>query len=760
MLSLACSLAVSVLLFPLLLLTCQPVRALKMLRYSYHLPPLRVRAQMARAGAFANAASDERAAARAFDAAGMAKIASADDSYQEAIEVEPFSSGGCLSNSTMPDYLPPPAEPAAEWAAPGAVTLAIPGGGHAFLWREAPRADRVKQGGVGSCWLIATIAAAGKRKGVIERCFPAAGDDDLPPGACPVALYDVDGTRRTLPLDTRLYYKPLLDEESSGPRTLAYASSKDRGKQELWGPMLEKGMAHLMGGSYRAVHGDVPSRALFALTGASIEVVSLDMHDSSVLVELAAGQAAGDIAVASSIPSPLLKLLAVLLCPLRCIFAHVLGLSVVGVTDLTGCLCPRSARSACSSFARAHCFHTFHILSALKDALMSAANLAAAAALVPINLMCCCCTNLFAPTFNGILGRHAYSVLSDHRVSLTCCGIGCGSERIVRVRNPHGAGGLEWRGKWSDTSIFWRCVSDAEKDRVHYKWSDASYCAKRCPCGTEWPCCLVCFPFCYYNKSAFGRTETDDGTFFMSEADFIAVFDRVDVCHARPGWTSITTAATLAGTCAYFTIHVDDGAPTLPRVRRVRAAGSAAAAQHSVVRVRPLATSSPGRGVLASVAIAAPDVAKRFGAGVRISVFDDATRRPVASTQQKSARNSFTSRIPGVGTSVATLLAGHTYTVFAQWGGGFSCDDRGGIAEPCAMSLIVTASDAGALTVTVPPSAPSPPLPWAPVGPTAYGECAKRGCGLALPADFAFLLGERYHRECAPEISVCGRQVL
>jgi hypothetical protein len=326
-------------------------------------------------------------------------------------------------------------------------------------------------------------------------------------------------------------------------------------------------------------------------------------------------------------------------------------------------------------------------------------------------------------------------------------------------------------------------VSDADRERVGYQWSDESYCARACKEHVRLcPFVLLCCPLLYYNDEAVGHTKRDDGSFFMSEADFFAVFHRVDICHHRPGWEREAVKATLTGKCAYFTIFVRTDAPELPALRtptvphipRMRYTRN----RHNGRLVAPLpaifatqqraarAVSPTGiAGVHASVAIADPDGARNrrlsggFGAdGVRVAVFDNSTRTPVASTQPDNSRDSFTRADPVAGTNVAELLAGHTYTVFVQWGGGWALP---GPNPPREVSLVVSANKMDFLEMGVSENAPDPLLPWAPVGPTAYSVCAKGECGLALPADFAYVLGERFHRECVPpEVDVCGMREL
>jgi hypothetical protein len=589
-----------------------------------------------------------------------------------------------------------------------------------------------------------------------------------------VSLYDVDGDRRTLPLDTRLYYHP------GGP--LAYAKSHTDEPfpfrtDELWMPMLEKAMARMSGNSYQGINGGQASQGLFALTGASIEVVTLAENDGSIFTELARGQAAGDIAVASARVSTLVKLLSAVVEPLRCVFASVCGLSVYGANDIASCLCPLAPRRACDRFCKANCSRLRRASEALVGVVLGVLNLAAALALAPILLLTCnCCGRLSQAPLNGISPRHAYTVLADKRVFTQCCGVSCGSERVVRLRNPHGKVSAEWRGKWSDNSVYWACVSDAERLRVGYQWSDERYHARACRETVRLcPCVLLCCPLLHYNEEAVGHAPKDDGAFFMSEADFFATFNRVDISHHRPGWGRSAVKATLHGKCAYFTIRVNEDArdlpalrlPTDPRIIRGQIHGHGRNHRHVVpfsAAFSAAALSTGIAGVFASVAIADPDGTRgrRWpgggGAdGVRITVFDKATRKPVASTQPDNSRDSFTGAEPVAGTTVAALLAGHSYTVFIQWGGGWA---HQGPTLPREVSLVVSASAMRFLTVRVARNAPHPLLPWAPVGPTAYGVCAKGECGLALPADFAFVFGERFHRECVPEVTVCRMRAM
>ena len=55
----------------------------------------------------------------------------------------------------------------------------------------------------------------------------------------------------------------------------------------------------------------------------------------------------------------------------------------------------------------------------------------------------------------GLVETHAYSVLEAEVVPY----MACSSERLIKIRNPHGTG--EWRRRWGDSSICWSINGDA-----------------------------------------------------------------------------------------------------------------------------------------------------------------------------------------------------------------------------------------------------------------------------------------------------------
>ncbi|XP_023668020.2 calpain-9 [Paramormyrops kingsleyae] len=96
----------------------------------------------------------------------------------------------------------------------------------------------------------------------------------------------------------------------------------------------------------------------------------------------------------------------------------------------------------------------------------------------------------------GIMFRHAYSITAVEKVTTRT-----GVVELVRVYNPWG--NTEWEGPWSDKNgSEWNQVSKAEQDRI-------------------------------------GRTQAEDGEFWMTLSDFCLNFDEIEVCHL--------TEATLSG---------------------------------------------------------------------------------------------------------------------------------------------------------------------------------------------------------------------
>ncbi|UPQ99272.1 calpain-type cysteine proteinase [Chloropicon primus] len=151
------------------------------------------------------------------------------------------------------------------------------------------------------------------------------------------------------------------------------------------------------------------------------------------------------------------------------------------------------------------------------------------------------CSTQWDPTLQGVglAPCHAYSILEVIELSGVTVGqqlkiddfFGGGKERekakkeeqgsllrLLRIRNPHGQ--REWLGDWSDKSDKWTST-------LHAK---------------------------------LGRTEKNDGTFWMSYQDFLCRFALIEVCHAHRDFYNVTKRLRL-GTpnswdCAQFKVDL------------------------------------------------------------------------------------------------------------------------------------------------------------------------------------------------------------
>merc|ERR1719391_609070 len=105
-----------------------------------------------------------------------------------------------------------------------------------------------------------------------------------------------------------------------------------------------------------------------------------------------------------------------------------------------------------------------------------------------------------ARTETGLIKGHAYSVTKVVRAKVDT-GNKQGEFPLVRIRNPWGE--KEWNGTWSDGSVVWTFVSDEEKERI-------------------------------------GLNFEHDGEFYMSQMDFMANFEYVEICNMGPEIEGVT----------------------------------------------------------------------------------------------------------------------------------------------------------------------------------------------------------------------------
>lgn len=100
-----------------------------------------------------------------------------------------------------------------------------------------------------------------------------------------------------------------------------------------------------------------------------------------------------------------------------------------------------------------------------------------------------------AQTRQGLVRGHAYSITKVTYVDIATPSMS-GKIPLIRLRNPWG-NETEWNGAWSDKSPEWRFIPDEEKEAI-------------------------------------GLTFDQDGEFWMSFKDFVAYFDRLEICNLNP----------------------------------------------------------------------------------------------------------------------------------------------------------------------------------------------------------------------------------
>lgn len=130
------------------------------------------------------------------------------------------------------------------------------------VFREEPRPDDVRQGGLGNCWMVCALSVLAEvAPKLLRRCF------ELSPVYAPSGAYRVRlnsaGAWHTVTLDDSLPVTAL--------DTAAYLKPARR---SLWAPLLEKAAAKLHG-SYAALQGGSFAEAFGMLTGYPVKRVVL-----------------------------------------------------------------------------------------------------------------------------------------------------------------------------------------------------------------------------------------------------------------------------------------------------------------------------------------------------------------------------------------------------------------------------------------------------------------------------------------------------
>ena len=129
------------------------------------------------------------------------------------------------------------------------------------VFREEPRPDDIRQGGVGNCWFVCALSVLARRPEHIRRIMLS--DEYNPAGAYRVRLCRA-GTWHTVLIDDTFPVNAL--------EMLAYLKAARR---SLWGPLIEKAAAKVWG-SYEALAGGTFAEAFAMLTGFPVQTIRLD----------------------------------------------------------------------------------------------------------------------------------------------------------------------------------------------------------------------------------------------------------------------------------------------------------------------------------------------------------------------------------------------------------------------------------------------------------------------------------------------------
>lgn len=290
--------------------------------------------------------------------------------------------------------------------------LAATGKSNVLLFEDGVRASDIKQGALGDCWLLSSLACLATRAGAVEKLFltPELNDE----GRYQVRLWDKQNKQyKEVTIDDQLpVYK------STGETCFARPSGN-----EAWVLLLEKAMAKFVG-NYHFLKGGAASWALETLTGHYTCIFLLDVKYGPnkgkrkpeewkwLRAELAHKPADRVFAFGAG-PSPVNRA------------------SMYVVND----------RDDSKFYEHEEVFHAmvYHL---------AIGNLVAASTEGDDD----------GSNVQGVVKNHAYSVVGAKEVDSRT-----GLLRMVQVRNPHGAGGLEWSGDWSDKSTLWAKYPEVAK---------------------------------------------------------------------------------------------------------------------------------------------------------------------------------------------------------------------------------------------------------------------------------------------------------
>jgi hypothetical protein len=312
---------------------------------------------------------------------------------------------------------------------------------HSVLFDKKINPRDLTQGSLGDCWLVAALANLAEYPAAIRNCF--SNLERTARGKYSVRLFDpLKKEWQTIVVDD---FIPVLSGEREGGKAQPFFM-KPTGP-EIWALLLEKALAKFCG-SYNALDGGNVGWAWHVLTGDP--VFTLEKNS------------AGDEYIKKD-----------LIC-------------AVDPSD------PTNRRFSYfiadeSKAEKCHQGDLFGVLQAYvqRRCPVGASIYKSSSAIKREEGLSC-----------GLLAGHAYSVLDVRRVgrsiSDTIEDTHKSGHTLVKLRNPHGSGGQEWSGNWSDDCPLWKAHPEVAKE--------------------------------------VGFSKADDGVFWMNIVDFWTYFDAIRVC--------------------------------------------------------------------------------------------------------------------------------------------------------------------------------------------------------------------------------------
>jgi hypothetical protein len=298
---------------------------------------------------------------------------------------------------------------AVEWRRCGGIPLWAPESG--------PAPNDVVQGQLGTCYFLCALSALAEDSERVKSSYAGRNAD----GSAHAFVFFSRGKWVSVTVDDRL---PWTKGSSSEPAACKSIMSKN----VAWPCLFEKAWAKLHGGSYQSVEGGQPYYALHCLTGLAVQHINIREHSTSDLwTMLSDAQGSGDAIMCAGIESlPLFNCI-----PISC-------------NDTSSFI-----MKCCLSIG----FRTRFLLFGIRDIGIGSFLVLTSpfAAFGIIQLL----TQMWHGCTTGLYETHAYSVLESKEIPY----LGCSTERLLKIRNPHGTG--EWKRRWGDSSICWLINSQA-----------------------------------------------------------------------------------------------------------------------------------------------------------------------------------------------------------------------------------------------------------------------------------------------------------